>query len=469
MLRITNSMMISRALRNQTINLRNMDKHSRDLNAMTNLHKPSDDPIRVGRTLRLQSEISMSIQYSDNLDSGKAWLETTESSLSEVNKVMQRIREITVQGSSGVLQDDDKAKISQEIGQLREHLINVSNQTYTGRHIFSGYRSDLPFANSDGTYNEKANTLGVGYQFIEYKVGVSQNIQVNYTGDRVFGSPYKEASIGGKRVSFADDPAINPERTTRFDFNITIDTQKLQIKKDPITGEPEKDPVTGDLVYENVAPLPTTFSIGSDSNKEYRNGDIESLVMDLNKTLEEDYPQYKDNIRFVVDRDRVAIVSRDFDIKIGVTEPDPLNPDPVPPNKLGQIGLESTPVDEDGEQQFVEATQPLKPMFEMLSDLQTLLEAGDSEKVSGMLADVDAHLQNILQVRGELGAKINMVDIMQVRMDETLISTKDLLSKTRDTNMAEAIMNLSIAEAVYKSSLAVSARIIQPTLVDFLR
>ena len=438
-----------------------MDKHSRDLNAMTDLHKPSDDPIRVGRTLRLQSEISMSMQYSDNLDSAKSWLETTESSLSEVNKVMQRIREITVQGASGVLQDDDKAKISQEIGQLREHLINVSNQTYTGRHIFSGFRSDLPFTNSDGTYNENANTLGIGYQFIEYKVGVSQNIQVNYTGDRVFGSSFREASIGGKRVSFADDPATNPERTTQFDFEITIHTQKLQIKKDPITGEPEKDPVTGDLVYEIVAPPPIIVNSNTLINNDggYRNGDIESLVIDLNSQIPD---ELKESVRFVVDRDRVAIVSRDFDIKITVQDPttpiDPLNPNP----KLGNLGLET-------KTDFVEATQPLKPMFEMLSNLQTLLEAGDSEKVSGMLADVDAHLQNILQVRGELGAKINMVDIMQVRMDETLISTKDLLSKTRDTNMAEAIMNLSIAEAVYKSSLAVSARIIQPTLVDFLR
>lgn len=452
MLRITNSMMISRALRNQTINLRNMDKHSRDLNAMTDLHKPSDDPIRVGRTLRLQSEISMSMQYSDNLDSAKSWLETTESSLSEVNKVMQRIREITVQGASGVLQDDDKAKISQEIGQLREHLINVSNQTYTGRHIFSGYRSDLPFANSDGTYNENANTLGIGYQFIEYKVGVSQNIQVNYTGDRVFGSSFREASIGGKRVSFADDPATNPERTTRFDFNMDIEIRRKEI--DPNTGNPVLD-INGDPVYEDISPLPTTFSINSDTDKEYRNGDIESLVIDLNSQIPD---ELKESVRFVVDRDRVAIVSRDFDIKLDVTEPDPST---VPDAKLGKLGLES--------RDFEEATQPLKPMFEMLSDLQTLLEAGDSEKVSGMLADVDAHLQNVLQVRGELGAKINMVDIMQVRMDETLISTKDLLSKTRDTNMAEAIMNLSIAEAVYKSSLAVSARIIQPTLVDFLR
>ena len=83
--------MISRAMRNQTNNLRNMDKWNNDLNAMTHLHKPSDDPVKVGRTLRLQSEITLSTQYSDNLDSAKAWLETTESSLSEVTKVMQRI------------------------------------------------------------------------------------------------------------------------------------------------------------------------------------------------------------------------------------------------------------------------------------------------------------------------------------------------------------------------------------------
>lgn len=453
MLRITNSMMISKAMRNQTNNLRNMDKWNNDLNAMTHLHKPSDDPVKVGRTLRLQSEITLSTQYSDNLDSAKAWLETTESSLSEVNKVMQRIREITVQGANGVLKEDDKSKISQEIGQLREHLITVSNQTYTGRHIFSGYRSDLAFTNSDGTYNENANTLGVSYQSMEYKVGVSQNLQVNYTGDRVFGSPYSEATITGKRLEFANDPATNPELTTQFDFGITLDIQKRKI--DPATGKPELDGL-GNPVIEDAQ----IITINSDHTKEYKNGDIDSVVKDLNSQIP---PAYQDNVKFVVDKDRIAIVSRDYDIKPTVQDPKTpaSTPDPVAADKLGKSGLETKP--------NVEATQPLKPMFEMLTKLQGLLEAGDSEQISNMLSDVDAHLQNILQVSGEIGAKINMVDIMQTRMDETLISTKDLLSKTRDTNMGEAIMNLSIAEAVYKSSLAVSARIIQPTLVDFLR
>ena len=441
--------MISKAMRNQSNNLRNMDKWNNDLNAMTHLHKPSDDPVKVGRTLRLQSEITLSTQYSDNLDSAKSWLETTESSLSEVNKVMQRIREITVQGANGVLKEDDKSKISQEIGQLRDHLINVSNQTYTGRHIFSGYRSDLAFTNSDGTYNENANTLGVSYQSMEYKVGVSQNLQVNYTGDRIFGSPYSEATITGKRLEFANDPAKNPELTTQFDFGITLDIQKRKI--DPATGKPVLDG-SGNPILED-SPLPIT--VNSDPTKKYKNGDIDSVVKDLNSQIP---AGYQDNVKFVVDKDRIAIVSRDYDIKTTVVEP---NVGGVPVDKLGKSGLENNPK--------VEATQPLKPMFEMLTKLQGLLEAGDSEQISNMLSDVDAHLQNILQVSGEIGAKINMVDIMQTRMDETLISTKDLLSKTRDTNIGEATMNLSIAEAVYKSSLAVSARIIQPTLVDFLR
>jgi flagellar hook-associated protein 3 FlgL len=454
MLRITNSMMISRAMRNQSNNLRNMDKWNNDLNAMTHLHKPSDDPVKVGRTLRLQSEITLSTQYSDNLDSAKAWLETTESSLSEVNKVMQRIREITVQGANGVLKEDDKSKISQEIGQLREHLITVSNQTYTGRHIFSGYRSDLAFTNSDGTYNENANTLGVSYQSMEYKVGVSQNLQVNYTGDRIFGSSYSEATITGKRLEFANDPATNPELTTQFDFGITLDIQKRKI--DPATGKPVLDG-SGNPVIEDG---PLSITVNSDPTKKYKNGDIESVVNDLNAQIKAppNPAGYEDKVKFVVDKDRIAIVSRDYDIETTVVE---VNAAGVPTDKLGKSGLETKP--------NVEATQPLKPMFEMLTKLQGLLEAGDSEQISNMLSDVDAHLQNILQISGEIGAKINMVDIMQTRMDETLISTKDLLSKTRDTNMGEAIMNLSIAEAVYKSSLAVSARIIQPTLVDFLR
>ena len=457
MMRITNSMMISQSLRNQNTNLTNMNKWNMDLNAMTNLHKPSDDPVKVGRTLRLQSDISLATQYSDNLDSAKSWLESTESALSEVNQVMQRIREITVQGANGVLQDDDKQKIAQEISQLREHLINTSNQTYTGRHIFSGYKSNQPFANSDGSYNENLTELGLEFSYMQYKVGTSQNIDVNYTGDRIFGKSFGTAVINGSRTQFSTDAATNPSGKSVFDFSITIEEAKKQL--DPVTNEPVIG-ADGKPVYLAATAI---GPVVIDPATEYRNGDLQSVADDMNAQL--DVLGHKDDLKFVVDKDRIALITKDLHIKITVNEETQATTTAADPNQLGSIGFQTTPAATG----FVEALQPIKPMFDMLTELQDKLIKGDSEGVSNMLDDVDAHLQNILQIRGELGAKINMVDIMQVRLDDTTLSIKDLLSKTRDTDMGEAVMQLSTAEAVYKASLAVSARIIQPTLIDFLR
>lgn len=457
MMRITNSMMIAQSLRNQNTNLTNMNKWNMDLNAMTNLHKPSDDPVKVGRTLRLQSDISLGVQYSDNLDSAKSWLESTESALSEVNQVMQRIREITVQGANGVLQGDDKQKIAQEISQLREHLINTSNQTYTGRHIFSGYKSNEPFSNSDGSYNPNLEELGLEYSYMQYKVGTSQNIDVNYTGDRIFGKSFGTAVINSSRTTFSTDAAANPSGKSVFDFSIDIEEAKKQL--DPFTNQPVKGP-DGKPVY--ILPSTAVGTITIAPATEYRNGDLQSVADDMNSQLP---AAYQDSLKFVVDKDRIALITKDLNIKITVNEETQATTTAADPAQLGSIGFETTPAAAS----FIEAVQPIKPMFDMLTELQDKLESGDSEGVSDMLDDVDAHLQNILQIRGELGAKINMVDIMQVRIEDTTLSIKDLLSKTRDTDMGEAIMQLSTSEAVYKASLAVSARIIQPTLIDFLR
>ena len=152
-MRITNSMMITRTMRNQNTNLEKMNKWNHDLSTLTNLHKPSDDPIRVSRTLRLESDISMSNQYKDNIESARSWLEKTESALNEINSVYQSIRELAVQGANGILKSEDTQKIAQEIKELKNHLIQIANDTYLRRHIFTGYQTDKKLLNDDGSYN----------------------------------------------------------------------------------------------------------------------------------------------------------------------------------------------------------------------------------------------------------------------------------------------------------------------------
>ena len=108
-------------------------------------------------------------------------------------------------------------------------------------------------------------------------------------------------------------------------------------------------------------------------------------------------------------------------------------------------------------------------LFADIDKLLAALDAGDNEAASSSLEDMDNQLKTLLQVRGEVGAKVNMIDIMSERITDVGINLKELLSKTKDTDVAETQIQLITAEAVYKASLSVTARIIQPTLVDFLR
>jgi flagellar hook-associated protein 3 FlgL len=78
-------------------------------------------------------------------------------------------------------------------------------------------------------------------------------------------------------------------------------------------------------------------------------------------------------------------------------------------------------------------------------------------------------MDQVLSVRAEVGAKINRLNLTQKKLDSQVLSTKSLISYNEDIDLAEVSIKLKTEENVYRASLAVGARIIQPSLVDFLR
>jgi len=69
----------------------------------------------------------------------------------------------------------------------------------------------------------------------------------------------------------------------------------------------------------------------------------------------------------------------------------------------------------------------------------------------------------------EIGGRQNRLDMMNTRFEQDTINYTQMKSDVEDLDQAEAIMNYSMAEAVYRAALSVGGRILQPTLVDFLR
>ena len=94
----------------------------------------------------------------------------------------------------------------------------------------------------------------------------------------------------------------------------------------------------------------------------------------------------------------------------------------------------------------------------------------DAEDVgSRSLSGIDLALENVLKYRTELGARSNRLDMVKSRIIQDRSNMEDILSKNEDVDIAEAITRLRMLELVHKSALGVTARVIQPTLLDFLR
>lgn len=186
-MRVTNNMMVNNLLRNLYKNYTKMDKSQQMLSSQKKFLRPSDDPIGVTRSLRLTTEILNMYQYKRNTEDSDSWLRSSEQAVNNMIAVMQRIRELTVQGSSDTYSPEDRKKIADEIAELKDQLISIGNTTYAGSYLFSGFKTDKALLKEDGTYDLDGGILSGG-EIIEVNVGISDRIGMNILGQRIFGS-----------------------------------------------------------------------------------------------------------------------------------------------------------------------------------------------------------------------------------------------------------------------------------------
>jgi flagellar hook-associated protein 3 FlgL len=95
-----------------------------------------------------------------------------------------------------------------------------------------------------------------------------------------------------------------------------------------------------------------------------------------------------------------------------------------------------------------------------------LLGTGDLQTA---LADLDAAFNTLLDERAVVGARHNRLQMTEQRYEAQHVTLTELKSQIEDIDMAEAIMNFNTREHVYQAALAAGARVMQPTLLDYLR
>lgn len=313
-MRITNNMLVNNLVYNLNQNLKTMEKLQYQLATGKKFRVPSDDPIGASKSLKFNTDISKLEQYKRNAEDAMSWMNDTEAALAEIGEVLKRAYELTVDAANGTKDDGDLLKIREEIEQLKDHLVQIANTTYSGRHIFSGYKTDKPLMIVVEGENGKKIKYNISIDKSEvfvYNVGISERVEVNTLGGLVFGAP--------------------------------------------------------DVGYS------------------------------------------------------------------------------------GEVTKGHTP-----------------GLIKVFNNLSQALEETNSEGLQEAIEDLQAGMEQVLSVRSQVGAKMNRLELTVKKLDLQINNTKELLSYNEDVDIAEAIMHMSMAQNVYVSSLMTGAKIIQPSLAQFL-
>jgi flagellar hook-associated protein 3 FlgL len=125
-------------------NLRRLDKAQQKMTTQSKIQLPSDDPIVATRALKYRNYVSAMEQYQRNADDATSWMEVSESALGQLNEVIQRVRELTVQAANDTNGDEDRQKILSEVRSLKDNMIEIMNTSYAGRYVFGGFNTDQP-------------------------------------------------------------------------------------------------------------------------------------------------------------------------------------------------------------------------------------------------------------------------------------------------------------------------------------
>jgi flagellar hook-associated protein 3 FlgL len=118
----------------------------------------------------------------------------------------------------------------------------------------------------------------------------------------------------------------------------------------------------------------------------------------------------------------------------------------------------------------VPATAGGQTVLELLDQIRADLVAGNRAAIGGAdLQGIDAMIDGISSARALIGSRMNRLETQQSTLKDLALNVEELLSKTEDADMAKTMIDYSMQQSIYESALQSGARVMQPSLLDFLR
>jgi len=400
-------------LRNQEVRVNQAQNQMSSQQRLQNLR---DDPIAAAHASRYQSWAERLSRYDQNSLEVQANLRIQETHMGQAQDILQRVNELTIQGANGTYAKEDLQKMGVEINEYLNELVSIGNaKGPDGQSLFAGTRVDSnayralqgPVAGAQGQLITGVEYVGsIGDNKAEISEG--STMATGFPGNKVFWADQQRvySAVDSQNYTVPADTAVLIDgKAVDLRAGDTAHAIAAKINAAAVSVRASLDPVTNGLVLETTQP----------------------------------------HQLFLEDKAGGSVL-KDLGV-LGV------RPGLLPPHNINQ-----------------DARLFGGSMFDAVIRLRDNLFAGNKDFIGGQgLAGIQASLQNIQTSIAELGSRDNRLETVSQRLENEQPKVVEKLSNAVDLDLTQGITNLKMLDTTHQAALRAAAKILPPTLMDYLR
>ena len=195
-MRITQNMISNIFVRNIQKQTEAMLQRQEQIVTQKRINRPSDDPAGMARVLDGRSTVAAIDQYVENIKQGKTRLEITETTLEQVDDLVQQAGDLARANSGEEVTADQREFAAENIKEIYDHIMQLANSRFGGRYMFAGYQTDTAPFTRDADPNISTDDYTATYHGDtgNFQIPIADNIKVsvdadgrNYFGDGASG------------------------------------------------------------------------------------------------------------------------------------------------------------------------------------------------------------------------------------------------------------------------------------------
>ncbi len=492
-MRISTSMIYDNAIRHMNNSLADYIGLSEQNASKKRINRPSDDPSGMRNVLATRTLLSGIAQRQANLDTATGWLKAVDDAIEQSSTLVTRLEELAQQASTETLTADQRSMIAKEAREIYEELVRLANTEFNGSHVLAGHKTDssayttcLWATVSDAALGQDAVVSVNGSSDTSIKVqftsaGTVGTDALTYRYSKDGGNTWTDAALaagdteldlGGVRVGLAAGSAVSANSGVDDDTGGTIlfvrpgaqylgddnDGAAVSLSGSSAVSAAAEGYFSGNVLvrFDSDANISGTidYSYSTDGGRTWVTGKtatggvlaVPGGFMKLTADPSGD----------VNSGDILTIRPHEADIKLPISNSSSVTINAVGKDVFGGVynGQAAGKADSN--------------LLEVAGALIGYMEFNERDAIGESLEKLKAAHKQLTSAAGEIGGRINRVELAQTALTLEKDRAGTFLSAVEDVDEIQLSVDLARSEYIYQSVLSTSAKIINVSLLDYL-